>query len=229
MSISLIRHSELAFQVEREGYAILPVCFDEPSLGQLCRAMAEEKYGQRNLLGEPIVKQLALSNAVQAVVGSVLGSHFFAVKGTFFNKTPNANWKVPWHQDLTIMVRDRVDVEGFGPWTVKDGVQNVQPPYEILTRILAVRVHLDENDADNGPLRVIPGSHHHGRLSAQQIADWDKRASVTCFVPQGGALLMRPLLLHASSASKLPKNRRVIHLEFTTEELPGGLQWHTKI
>lgn len=224
-----IKHSDLASRVEYDGFAIVPACLDESVVTQICGSMDDDKYGRRNLLGDPIVQQVALSNAVRSVVASVLGPVFFAVKATFFNKTPSANWKVPWHQDLTITVRDRINLAGFGPWTVKDGVLNVQPPVEILTEILAVRIHLDINDGDNGPLRVIPGSHRYGRLSIQQIADWDKSDCVTCLVPRAGALLMRPLLLHASSASKVAKNRRVIHLEFATEELPGGLKWHTKI
>src|SRR5262249_28072225 len=150
----LTEPSALSSQLERDGFAILPVCLDESSLHQLCRAIDGEKYGQRNLLEEPIVRQLARSNAVRTVVSSELASHYFAVKCTVFNKTPAANWKVPWHQDLTIPVRDRIDVERFGRWTIKDGVQNVQPPHEILSRILAMRIHLDENDADNGPLCV---------------------------------------------------------------------------
>ena len=201
----LTEHSELSSQVERDGFAILPVCLDESSLNQLGCAIGGEKYGQRNLLEEPIVRQLARSNAVRTAVSSVLGSHYFAVKCTFFNKTPTANWKVPWHQDLTITVRDRIDVEGFGPWTIKDGVQNVQPPQEILSRILAMRIHLDENDADNGPLRVIPGSHHYGRLLAPQIANCDKNDSVTCFVPRGGALLMRPFCCMRPRQARCPR------------------------
>jgi len=92
--------------------------------------------------------------------------------------------------------------------------------------ILAIRLHLDERGLDNGPLRVVPGSHRQGRLSAEQIASWPKENSVTCIVPKGGALVMRPLLLHASSACTIPQSRRVIHLEFASADLPQGLIWH---
>jgi ectoine hydroxylase-related dioxygenase (phytanoyl-CoA dioxygenase family) len=98
-----------------------------------------------------------------------------------------------------------------------------------MSRILAIRLHLDDSGPDNGPLRVIPGSHKQGRFSAEQVANWPKTNSVTCTVPNGGALLMRPLLLHASSACAVPKPRRVIHLEFAAEELPHGLEWHDKV
>lgn len=127
------------------------------------------------------------------------------------------------------MVRERREVQGFGPWTVKAGIVHVQPPAEVLSRILAIRLHLDESAEENGPLRVIPGSHGQGRFSAEQVAERAKRSSITCTVPRGGALLMRPLLLHASSACLVPKPRRVIHLEFATDELPGGLDWHDRV
>jgi ectoine hydroxylase-related dioxygenase (phytanoyl-CoA dioxygenase family) len=166
---------------------------------------------------------------VRSFTKRILGPNCRAVKGIFFNKTPESNWKVAWHQDLTIAVTRRIEHPGFGPWTVKDGVHNVQSGTAILERVLAIRIHLDENNLENGPLRVVPGSHRYGRLAQEQIARWDKTGAVTCTVPSGGALLMRPLLLHASSACATPTSRRVIHLEFTNTDLPGGLEWHTVI
>jgi ectoine hydroxylase-related dioxygenase (phytanoyl-CoA dioxygenase family) len=151
------------------------------------------------------------------------------VKATFFNKTQESNWKVAWHQDLTIMVRKRREVAGFGPWTIKEGIVHVQPTAEILSRILAIRLHLDESGADSGPLRVIPGSHKDGRLSSEQVSAYEKEDNEICLVPRGGALLMRPLLLHASSACAVPKPRRVIHLEFSADELPQGLHWFDRV
>ena len=46
---------------------------------------------------------------------ALLGSSARPVKVTVFDKTPAANWKVPWHQDLTIAVRERRDAEGSAP------------------------------------------------------------------------------------------------------------------
>ncbi len=109
---------------------------------------------------------------------------------------------------------------------MKTGVQHVQPPVAILERMLTVRVHLDDCDAENGPLRMLPGSHAAGVLSPGEIRAWRHRTAVVeCIVPAGGALLMRPLVLHASSASIVPRHRRVIHIEYAAAELPGGLRW----
>jgi len=147
------------------------------------------------------------------------------VRGIFFNKTKQSNWKVAWQQDLTIAVRERREVGGFGPWSKKAGVLHVQPPAEIMGRILAIRLHLDESGPDNGPLRVIAGSHKEGRPSAEEVAHLGKSRCETCVIPKGGALLMRPLLLHTSSACIVPKPRRVIHFEFVAAELPQRLEW----
>jgi ectoine hydroxylase-related dioxygenase (phytanoyl-CoA dioxygenase family) len=215
--------------VEQDGFAVVPACLDEAAVERLCKQFDDTRYPQRNLLSAPSVQDLAMSRPVREIIETVLGPRCFAVRGIFFNKTRSSNWKVVWHQDLTIAVRERREVDGFGPWTVKAGVLHVQPPAEIMGGILAIRLHLDESGHDNGPLRVIAGSHREGRLSAKQIGSWEKQNSVTCTVPKGGALLMRPLLLHASSACTNPKSRRVIHLEFAAAELPRGLEWHDRV
>lgn len=134
-----------------------------------------------------------------------------------------------WHQDLTIVVRERKEVARFGPWTIKADIVHVQPPAKVLECVLAIRFHLDESGPANGPLRVLPGSHKQGRLSSKEVLELSKTASVVCTVPRGGALVMRPLLVHASSACVIPKPRRVIHLEFSAEELPEGLEWLDRV
>lgn len=220
---------DLVQRVEKNGFALVPTCLSGEVVEQLCSCLSNTTFAVRNLLAVPIVRELAASAPVRVLAESVLGKNCIAVKGTFFNKTQEANWKVVWHQDLTIMVRERREVPGFGPWTIKAGINHVQPPAEILNHILAIRLHLDESGLDNGPLRVIPGSHKQGRLSSEKVAGAQKEAAVVCTVPRGGALLMRPLLLHASSTCVSPKPRRVIHLEFAATALPDGLQWYDKV
>jgi ectoine hydroxylase-related dioxygenase (phytanoyl-CoA dioxygenase family) len=224
LDISSLRHS-----IDEDGFAIIKCCLEEDTLLQLAEIFGDSTHAQRNLLDVPAVFQLAHTGVVRDVMAGLLGRDCRAVKGIFFNKTQEANWKVAWHQDLTITVRQRIEYPGFGPWTKKDGVQNVQPPAEILDQVLAIRIHLDQNTLENGPLRVIPGSHRFGRLSAEQIATWDKSTIVTCTVPRGGAVLVRPLLLHSSSACISPTARRVVHLEFTAAKLPCGLQWQSNV
>jgi ectoine hydroxylase-related dioxygenase (phytanoyl-CoA dioxygenase family) len=221
--------SELSSKVEKDGFATVASYLDDQTIERLSLGLDETKYAQRNLLSVPIVRELAKSEAVRGLLGAVLGPDCFAVRGILFNKTKRSNWKVVWHQDLTIAVRERREIDGFGPWTVKAGVLHVQPTADVMARLLAIRIHLDDSGPDNGPLRVLPASHSEGRLSAKQIAKWQNKESVTCTVPKGGVLLMRPLLLHASSACALPKPRRVIHLEFAAHELPEGLQGSDRV
>ena len=93
--------------------------------------------------------------------------------------------------------------------------------------MLTVRLHLDDTTEENGALRVISGSHRHGRLSAEEIQQWRSNGEiVACPVPCGGAFIMRPMLLHSSSASACASHRRVVHLEFAAGALPGDLAWH---
>jgi ectoine hydroxylase-related dioxygenase (phytanoyl-CoA dioxygenase family) len=220
---------EFKARVQRDGFALIPACVDEVTLESLRIQFDDSHQPERNLLSIPSIQALATSKPVREIVEAVLGPECFAVRGIFFNKTRTSNWKVVWHQDLTIAVRERKSAEGFGPWTTKAGVLHVQPPSEIMAGLLAIRLHLDDSEFDNGPLRVVAGSHRAGRLSREEISATNKEDSVTCTVPRGGALVMRPLLLHASSASATTKPRRVIHLEFAGAELPQGLNWHERI
>jgi ectoine hydroxylase-related dioxygenase (phytanoyl-CoA dioxygenase family) len=237
--------NELTTAIERDGFAIVRDVVDTAAVSILLHALdtlpdsdgvrrrGGEKssvYAIRNLLDVvPQVQELATSRNIRSLVESVLGPACFPVRGILFDKTPEANWKVAWHQDVMIAVRDRIEVEGFGSWSQKAGVTHVQPPVQVLQNMLTVRLHLDDCDTHNGPLQVIRGSHANGRLDARDVAQWRERAAaVSCLVPSGGALLMRPLLLHASSASRTPRHRRVVHLEFAAEPLPGGLKWQTQ-
>jgi ectoine hydroxylase-related dioxygenase (phytanoyl-CoA dioxygenase family) len=185
-------------------------------------------YGVRQLLeAAPALRDWVATKTIRELVEPIAGPSAQIVRAIYFDKTPDANWKVAWHQDLTIAVRELREVAGFTNWTMKGCVAHAQPPASILENILTVRIHLDQTDETNGALRVIAGSHRDGRLGPEAIEQWKAAGSaVLCRVPAGGTLLMRPLLLHASSPGTQPARRRVIHLEFSTEKLPGGLEWY---
>ena len=225
----LITVFERIQKVEEDGFAIVPECLVEEVIRSLRSDFGEKKHAQRNLLCVPTVRELAVSEAVKELVSPILGKACFAVRGVLLNKTPDSNWKVVWHQDRTIAVRERKDVPHFGPWSTKAGVTHVQPPASVMGKMLAIRLHLDDSNENNGPLRVIPGSHKAGYLSTGEIALCKERVSFICTAHKGGAILMRPLLVHASSRSLKPDSRRVIHLEFAADNLPGGLEWHDRV
>lgn len=172
----------------------------------------------------PAVKPLIFTDSFKALICSLFCEGYFVVKSIYFDKPEASNWFVAWHQDLTISVDKRTDLPGFGPWTVKQNQFAVQPPLNVLQQNFTIRIHLDDTDETNGALKVIPGSHNKGIYRPETI-DWNEEKEVTCSVPQGSIMIMRPLLLHASNRSTGNKRRRVVHIEFSKEELPEGLQW----
>ncbi len=232
--MSLPTHS-VSEKLARQGFVIIPAILPPATVGKLVEEIddalqaraSHSTHAMRHLIEVvPAVRKVAEEATIRALVESVLGPRAFVVRSVFFDKTPDANWKVAWHQDLTIAVRQKIEVAGFKAWTVKDGVAHVQPPVELLEQMLTLRLHLDNCGPANGPLQVLPASHKSGRLNARQITEWrDRQPAEICSVPCGGALLMRPMLLHASSPATEPKHRRVVHLEFTASPLPSGLQW----
>ena len=225
------RFARLGFEIVRD---VLPTPVSESLAAELSGVFERQQIasrtkigGVRNLLRESAqVFQLATSPLVLQLVERFTGREVFPVRAIFFDKTAESNWRVPWHQDLTIAVAARIETSGFGPWSVKKGVVHVQPSLEILENMIAIRLHIDDCDEDNGALRVIPGSHLKGELSSTEIETLARQhPAVTCEVPRGGALVMRLLLLHASSPAKSASHRRVLHLEYAGDELPGGLKW----
>ncbi len=184
-------------------------------------------FGVRNLFEKlPSLRSVVDCALVKSLVKQLVGDEARPVRSLFFDKNSAANWNVAWHQDLTIAVRRQRQVEGFGPWTLKAGVPHVQPPFPILERMLALRIHLDDADESNGALRVIPGSHKLGRLSPSSILQLTAANHRICAIGAGGVLFMKPLLLHSSLSCKSPGHRRVLHLEFSADRLPGELEWY---
>ena len=219
--------TDLADRLDRDGFALASGMVSPREIAFLIVAIGDSgRHAIRNLLEVvPEVANFARSEAVRGLIEPILGADSFAVRGLFFDKTPGANWKVGWHQDTTIAVRDRVESEGFGPWSEKAGIVHVRPPAAILESMLTLRIHLDPCGAENGPLRAIPGSHRLGRLDPGKFR-LQLDSSPVLLADAGDILLMRPLLFHASSAASKPEHRRVIHLEFASISLPGGLEWH---
>jgi ectoine hydroxylase-related dioxygenase (phytanoyl-CoA dioxygenase family) len=225
---------------EELGFAILANILDERSISELCDDITaldgDEQVGVRNrrpygirdfINRSPAVRRLAGGDTALEIVDRFLGKGAKVVRAIYFDKTQEANWKVPWHQDLTIAVKKRAAIPGFAPWTQKGGVWHVQPPTGILENMITLRFHLDDADENNGALKIIPDSHRRGRLNAEQIKEIRAaNESRVCRVKKGDCLVMSPLLLHSSSAGTNPKRRRVVHLEYSVAALPDGLDWH---
>ena len=225
-------------QFDKDGFLVVPDLLPKAECETLAieltdllekqkRTNPKSRGGLRNVLRiSPLAASVASSETILSVVSDLIGGVAFPVRAILFDKTNGANWGVPWHQDLAIAVAERKATEGFGPWSLKEGVVHVQPPIHVLAGMVTVRLHLDDCNTENGALRVLPGSHLGGELSSEDIADWSAKSSgLTCEIPRGSALVMRPLLLHASSPAKNPSHRRVFHVEYAAIELPNGLEW----
>lgn len=236
----------LADHFQKQGFAVLEKCLSADTvaryveLTESARVSGDSEaavansagvYALRNLTDVvPETTELVRNPAVREIVETILGSNAFLIRSTLFDKTDGANWGVFWHQDLSIAVEQRFDVDGFHAWTRKAGVQCVQPPVELMAQILTMRLHLDDCRADNGALKVLPGSHLLRRLPSDRIEQRAASGGETiCEVSSGGAVLMCPLLLHSSSPMERSGHRRVIHFEFAAFELPSPLKWRFRV
>jgi ectoine hydroxylase-related dioxygenase (phytanoyl-CoA dioxygenase family) len=216
-------------QIGSEGYVVIPELIEQAVISDVCDLVREQactSAGTRRFLDLPWCAALADRIVRDERVQEVLPQDAVAVQCTLFTKTPETNWLVPLHQDLAIPVAERVDSELCSGWSEKEGELHVQPPVQVLQQVLAIRLHLEACNERNGALRVIPGSHRRGRLnSIQEQQERDRRESVYVNVPRGGAMLMRPLLLHASGKVRVDSPRRVLHFVFGPRHLPERLRW----
>lgn len=188
-----------------------------------------EGAGMRCLLDVPLVREAVLQTRQCLRDRGILPAEAVAIQAIAFDKTATTNWKVTWHQDLMFPFAALPQATGYELGTVKHEVAFARPPREVLEQLLAVRLHLDECDAENGPLRVSPGTHRLGVIASRDIHDIVVRhGEQTCLAPHGSAVLMRPLTLHASSQATQPRHRRVLHLVFHTGgKLPE--RWHRAV
>jgi ectoine hydroxylase-related dioxygenase (phytanoyl-CoA dioxygenase family) len=166
-------------------------------------------------MADATVRELASDQRLVEMASAGLGGAAVPFRATLFEKSGRSNWLVVWHQDTALPLAARFDSPEWGPWSEKAGVLYAHAPAWALTRVLALRVHLDDSGVDNGPLRCIPGSHRLGVLSDEEVFRVAReQASQTCLVPRGGVLAMRPLVIHASSKSTSDAPRRVLHIEY---------------
>lgn len=224
---------EAISKVDETGFATIAGVLGVERCAELIAALegtASGRAGSRNLLDLPACQRLATSFKVHAQVGPLLPQDAVAVQCTLFDKTADNNWLVALHQDLSIPVQERIPHPDCSGWSEKEGVLYVQPPVAVLESLVAVRAHLDDCGSANGPLRVVPASHRHGRLSTEAARVLrEHRGEVECVARRGDVLAMRPLLLHSSSKAQARDRRRVLHFLFGPHDLPYGLRWHRAV
>lgn len=211
------------------GYFIAEGCLSP----EKCESVAKDlssvgtgRAGARHLMANRAVSELAAQSCLIELAREWLGGGAVPFRATLFEKSHDVNWLIPWHQDTALPLAARFERDGWGPWSMKQSVSYAHAPAWALERVIALRVHLDASSGDNGPLRVIPGSHLHGVLSDPEVlnhvADGQE---VACLVQRGGVIGMRPLLIHSSSKARSSQPRRVLHIEYADSlELGAGIK-----
>lgn len=224
-------------QIEDTGFVTINNVFSEGKIGKILQLINQadssrktfrksaDLFAIRQFLKEvPAIVKLILNDEFKLLIHDLFGWGYFIVKSIYFDKPEQSNWFVSYHQDLTISVDRKVELDDYSKWTVKQDQFSVQPPLDILKQIYTVRIHLDDTDENNGALKVVPTSHLKGVYRAEDI-DWSNETEHICDVPRGGVMIMKPLLLHSSSRTTNNNKRRVIHIEFCNQELHDELKW----
>lgn len=206
------------------GFAILPSFFSHAYLDQVLQEINEcrpprSRAGIRHALSLSPVAAVAKHPQMLELACEVLGHAAFPFRATLFDKSPVANWLVVWHQDTALPVQERLELPGWGPWSIKTGILHAHAPAGALSQVLALRIHLDDSTSDNGPLRVLPRTHKLGVLNDDEIYALAVRTTpVECVAAKGGVVAMRPLVVHSSSKSRTQTPRRVLHIEYAADD-----------
>lgn len=234
-------YQDIAEMIANKGFATVEAVYSNAEIDGLLQVLAQidsdkatfrktaDLFAIRQFLKEvPSAVPLIFTPTLTTIISKVFGRDYFVVKSIYFDKPSASNWFVAYHQDLTISVDNKQQVPGFGPWTIKQNQFAVQPPLAILEDNFTIRIHLDDTDADNGALKVVPQSHLKGIYRPETI-NWEEETEVICPVKKGGIMFMKPLLLHASNKTTNQAQRRVIHIEFSRIELPEKLNWSERL
>lgn len=222
----------IAKRLEYKGFGILNHVYSKRDIRKLkarldtyLRENNEQTFGMREVIKKmPELKEILFNKNFRKLIRSI-DKEVFLTKAIYFDKSPKDNWYVTWHQDVPINVSEKKEIKGFKSWTNKKGVISVCPTEDISKNTFAMRIHLDDTTIKNGALKVIPGSHNK-RLNDDEIKLITSNSiPFISEVGSGGVQLIKPLLLHASSETTVQRRRRVLHLEFSSIELPNGLEY----
>lgn len=221
-------------KLQHKGFVIIENIYSNSEIAEILNLISSHrldgKFGVREFLYDhPDITAIVFNEKLKKIIKHISPKCTKCIKSIYFDKPPTSNWIVNWHQDLTINLSNKAKLDTYKNWRMKNERVVVQPNQSLLDNIFTIRIHLDNCTKENGALRVIEKSHHHGVI---KIADWNKKSSdieTICEVNKGGVLVMKPLILHSSQRTGNNKNRRVIHIEFSDLELPENLKWKEKI
>ncbi len=231
-------------EINSEGFTIINKVYSENEIEQLIAVIekitenksenltfrkSEDLFAIRQFLIEiPETLEFILNNNLKEIIKTNFGTDYFITKSIYFDKPEMSNWFVAYHQDLTISVNKKIELDNFENWTTKQNQFAVQPPKDILEKNFTIRIHLDKTTKENGALKVVNKSHSKGICRIENI-EINAKTESFCEVENGGIMIMKPLLFHASNKTTNNERRRVIHIEFSNQELPNELEWNERI
>lgn len=218
-------------QVNADGFAIIPNVVPPSEIARMLKEVVDHPFprsraGFRHAMRHEAIAAFARQPNLTELAAEIVGGPAIPFRATLFDKSPASNWLVVWHQDTALPIQQRRDIPGWGPWSLKDGTTYAHAPASALEKFVALRVHLDDSNAKNGPLRVLPGTHNIGVLEDAAIHQFASDVNpVDCVVSLAGVVAMKPLVVHASSKSRSEQPRRVLHIEYAASlDLRDGLR-----
>jgi ectoine hydroxylase-related dioxygenase (phytanoyl-CoA dioxygenase family) len=231
-------------EIESEGFTIIENVYSEIEIEKLISIIekvtelrtekstfrqSEDLFAIRQFHKEiPESINYIFNEKLKEIISTNFGENYFITKSIYFDKPEKSNWFVSYHQDLTISVNKKIEIDGFVNWTNKQNQFAVQPPKEILENNFTIRIHLDKTTEENGALKVLNKSHKKGIYRTENV-NIENEAETICEVEKGGIMIMKPLIFHASNKTTNNERRRVIHIEFSNQILPNELEWSEKM
>ena len=224
-------------ELEENGFPILADLYSDKEISGILACIENAEQGGNSIMktkdlfairqlikNVPELSHLLFNEKLIELISDLSECEYFLTKAIYFDKPSESNWFVAYHQDLSISVDQKTELENYSNWTFKKGQYGVQPPIKIMEDTITIRIHLDKTDKNNGALKVIPNSHLNGIVRADS-KDWNLENEFICEVEKGGVMLMKPLTLHSSNRTTNGNKRRVIHLEFNKHNLTEPLAW----
>ena len=200
--------------LEREGWSLWPGAATEARLLDLEAALPWMATPSRRPVPLAPLDAWLAGTDLPARMEALLGPGARPVRALLMAKGEGQDWDIGWHRDTTFAVKAPKAMPGFDGWVDKGPFWQAQAPLDLVAQVRSLRLHLDDSGPDTGPLLVKPRSHRG-----------EDGEPFAVHAERGDAILMHPLLLHASERPRTLASRRVLHIEWAAFDLPGGLEW----
>lgn len=219
----------MVLDFQRDGAELIPAALGVRDIASIEMSLADhpvDRPGIRLVGLSGLTELLNDGTPLGTIASSFIDRPAVAVRAILFDKSPQSNWSLGWHQDRTIAVRNRFDVDGFGPWTIKSGIVHVTPPFSLLEAMVTLRLHLDDVEPENAPLLISPGSHRAGCVPETEIQSVVEQYGIhACLAQRGDVWAYATPILHASDRATYPSRRRVLQIDYSADTLPEPMQW----